>query len=588
MFRYLHNDRGIALLSVMAVMAVLVVVGSLLLGMSSSESRIVYNYGNNHRAFYLAEAGADLAVKEWKKYVDSLPVVYDADGFPTVAVDANIGDFLNSLDHKISLPPTDAGRNVSGNPRYELEKRIRNSYALDDNSPMVWVAYAANPDSGTLEPVAALNLTVTGNYDDVTFEQRVQLYYDSNGQVDSYKGTRDITISKTPVEGVAVSPASLFLVAGGEPGTLTATVSPHTASNKKVTWISSNTGVATVVNGVVTPVAPGSATITVRTVDGGFTAVCAVTVSSAIIPAKSITLSKHNLTMTANVGSYLLIATVAPEQATVAWSTSNPSVAVVSNTGWVTAKSAVGTAVITVASVADPGIKDTCAVKVVAPNYVPPGGTFTGPAVLDNLIDTTIITATDDLYVTGYVLVKNNGVLDVSSADVFSVGTNFTAENNSGTTINNVQNIAIGQNFTVKNNADTTISNVQNFTVGSDLNLSNNGEVGFNGVDTIRIGGDFELDNNGEVAFNNVGTLIIEGDFTLENNTTVIFRNTPAVIIKGNLAFYNNSVLRVAGGNTVIILYGAYNSASHFQVASGATLRIYDESTPPALLFKKP
>lgn len=588
MFIYLNNNRGIALLTVMAIMAVLVVVGSLVLSMSSSESRVVYDYGNNNRAFYVAEAGADLAIREWKNYIDSLPVVYDEDGYPVVAVDANIGDFLNRLDHKIGLFPTDPGRNVSGNPRYEMEKRIRNSYALDDNSPLVWISYAATPDSGTLAPVAALNLTVTGNYDGGAFEQRVQLYYDSNGNVNSYKGSKEITISKVAVEGVTVSPASLFLVAGGEPGTLTATVLPHDASNKKVTWSSSNTGVAIVDNGVVTPVAAGSATITVRTEDGGFIAECAVTVNPSIIPAESVTLDKHNLTMTTNVGSYLLTAAVAPEQATVSWTSSNPPVAEVSNTGWVTAKSVVGTAVITLASVANPDIKDTCTVNVVAPNYVPPGGTYPGPAVLANLIDTTVIIATDDLYVTGYVIVKNNGVLNVGSADVLSVGTNFTAENNSTTTINDVQNIAIGQNFTVLNNADTTISNVQNFTIGSDMNLSNNGPVDFNNVNTIRIGGDFNLDNNSEVNFNNVDILIIESDFTIANNTTVTFRNTPTVIIKGNLIFYNNSVLRIAQGDTVITLHGTYNSTSHFQVASGATLTIYDESTPPVLLFKKP
>jgi hypothetical protein len=60
--------------------------------------------------------------------------------------------------------------------------------------------------------------------------------------------------------------------------TLVATVLPTNADNKKVTWSSSNTDVATVTNGIVTPVSLGTSTITVTTVDGGKTATCDVTV----------------------------------------------------------------------------------------------------------------------------------------------------------------------------------------------------------------------------------------------------------------------------------------------------------------------
>lgn len=63
--------------------------------------------------------------------------------------------------------------------------------------------------------------------------------------------------------------------------TLHATVAPANAANRAVTWASSAESVATVADGVVTPVAEGTTTITVTTVEGNFTATCTVTVKPA-------------------------------------------------------------------------------------------------------------------------------------------------------------------------------------------------------------------------------------------------------------------------------------------------------------------
>lgn len=77
---------------------------------------------------------------------------------------------------------------------------------------------------------------------------------------DTGGGTGGYTI---PVTGISVDPTTMTLTAGGETGKITATITPANATNKSVTWSSSNTGVATVSSsGVVTPVAAGTATIT--------------------------------------------------------------------------------------------------------------------------------------------------------------------------------------------------------------------------------------------------------------------------------------------------------------------------------------
>ena len=81
------------------------------------------------------------------------------------------------------------------------------------------------------------------------------------------------------VTGVTLSESSGTLTEG-QTKTLTATVAPANAGNKSVTWSSSNTAIATVNSGLVTAVSEGTATITVVTVDGGFTDTFTLTVQA--------------------------------------------------------------------------------------------------------------------------------------------------------------------------------------------------------------------------------------------------------------------------------------------------------------------
>ena len=88
------------------------------------------------------------------------------------------------------------------------------------------------------------------------------------------------TAYATLVNEVSLDKTELALTVG-DTQTLTATITPNDANNKNVSWSSDKPSVATVdENGKVTAVAVGTANITVRTVDGGKTAVCAVTVTA--------------------------------------------------------------------------------------------------------------------------------------------------------------------------------------------------------------------------------------------------------------------------------------------------------------------
>ena len=176
--------------------------------------------------------------------------------------------------------------------------------------------------------------------------------------------TCEVTVNAKvyPVTGVTLDKTSYEMTEGDEL-TLTATVSPENATNKNVSWSSSNTSVANVDNGKVTALKAGTATITVKTEDGNKTATCEVTVNAKVYPVTGVTLDKTSYEMTEG-DELTLTATVNPENATnknISWSSSNTSVATVNN-GKVTALKA-GTATITVKT-DDGGKTATCEVSV--------------------------------------------------------------------------------------------------------------------------------------------------------------------------------------------------------------------------------
>jgi uncharacterized protein YjdB len=209
----------------------------------------------------------------------------------------------------------------------------------------------------TVGPDNATDKTVTWSTSDANIAT-----VDGNGKVNAVKaGTSTITAKagdKTatclvtveklviPVSSVSLNKTSLTLTEG-ESETLTATVDPDNATDKKVSWISSNTKIATVdSDGKVTAVKAGSATITAKA--GDKTATCSVTVEKLVIPVSSISLNKTSLTLTEGE-SETLTATVNPDNATdkkVSWSSSNTKIATVDSDGKVTAVKA-GSATIT-------------------------------------------------------------------------------------------------------------------------------------------------------------------------------------------------------------------------------------------------
>ncbi len=217
--------------------------------------------------------------------------------------------------------------------------------------------------TATVLPVDATNKSVTW-----TSSNNAYASVDANGVVTAIDGesatitvttdeggftaTSIITINPggPSVESVSLDQDSLPLKVG-ESAQLYETILPLNAADKSVTWASSNTSVATVSNGLVTAIAEGNATITVTTVDGDYTATSSATVSIVFIPETGVILDQATLALNVG-GSAQLKETVLPANATdksVTWSSSNESIATVSNTGLVSAISN-GNATITVTS----------------------------------------------------------------------------------------------------------------------------------------------------------------------------------------------------------------------------------------------
>ena len=242
-----------------------------------------------------------------------------------------------------------------------------------------WVSVSAGSSftiTPTVLPANATNKTLTWTSSNTSVAT-----VNSNGVVTA-KGEGSAQIKATSTNGkvatcsVKVTAASVAVtsvtfdktwvsVSAGNSFTITPTVAPSNATNKNLTWTSSNPSVATVSNGVVTGVSEGSAQIK-ATASNGKVATCSVKVTAATTAVTSITFDKTWVAVAAG-NSFAITATVAPSNATnktLTWTSSNPSVATVNSNGVVTGISA-GSAQIKATS--SNGKVATCSVKVTAP-----------------------------------------------------------------------------------------------------------------------------------------------------------------------------------------------------------------------------
>ena len=288
---------------------------------------------------------------------------------PSVATVSNGGLVTAVAEGSTEITASAGGKKASC--KVTVSKKVVEVSSVELNKTELSLAKGASETLiATVNPADATNKTIIWDSRDASVAS-----VDGDGKVTALAGgttvitamasgkvaSCTVTVS-VPVESLSLDQTSVTL-AENESITLTATVGPADATDKTVTWSSSNPAIATVEDGKVTAIKEGSATITAKA--GEKSATCQVTVKKSAIPVESISLDQTSLSLISGE-SERLTATVKPDNATdktVTWSSSNTSVVDVDQRGEVRAYES-GTAVIT----AKAGDKSaTCTVTVTVP-----------------------------------------------------------------------------------------------------------------------------------------------------------------------------------------------------------------------------
>ena len=194
-----------------------------------------------------------------------------------------LGDLTTTLGDSVKYTPTITTENTTltggtVNQAYTAALGVEGttpitwSLAEDNNMPPGLTLNSNGTITGTPTAAGTYSFTVTATNDYGSDSKEFTLTIDQQGTIH--------------VTSVTLNKSETTLTVGGTE-TLTATITPSTATNQNVMWTSDNEAVATVDNGVVSAVGSGTAIITVTTADGNYTAVCTVSVTPYIPPVPS-------------------------------------------------------------------------------------------------------------------------------------------------------------------------------------------------------------------------------------------------------------------------------------------------------------
>ena len=280
----------------------------------------------------------------------------------------------NDLENKVMITGITLNKTTLSLPKgssFTLSATVAPSNAT--NKSLTW--WSPNPSVATVSESGVVTAVELG-----------EVYIYAEAKDGSGKRASCVVTVTEPVKvtGITLNKTNLTLTQG-DLCALSPIVTPSNATDKTVTWMTSNSDVADVYSsGEVYAAGVGTATITAIANDGsGKTATCTVTVEAPPVKVTEITLDQTSLTLKED-DRYTLSATVAPDDAAdkkVIWSSTNPDVARVSASGVVTALKA-GTATIKAIANDGSGVNAICSVTV-TPSEYNASGVYNGHDYID-------------------------------------------------------------------------------------------------------------------------------------------------------------------------------------------------------------
>lgn len=319
---------------------------------NASNKKVVYTSSDESVAIVSAE-GVITAVSQGTATITCEAQNHPEENYDTCVVTVNAAPVVHV--NEIRMTPAELSLGVGQSSTLSVEILPNNaadkSVTWSSSNPSV-----ATVSNGRVTGVKEGTTVITCTTNDGGLTATCEVTVTNN-----YVAVTSVTLNKTQAE-----------IKVGEKVNLVATVGPENATDKTITWTSSNAAVATVNNGEVTAVKAGTAIITAKA--GNVTATCEVTVKEdtpVVVHVTSLSLDKTSEEM--KVGeSIKLNVTVNPSDATdkgVTWSTSDESIAGVTQSGVVVANKE-GSVTITVTS-NDGGIKATATITVKAEHVNP-------------------------------------------------------------------------------------------------------------------------------------------------------------------------------------------------------------------------
>jgi len=191
----LKDSRGIALLTVMIIMSVILIILSLLFNMVIQERLMTNDYTDRKQAYYIAEAAADQAINTFIEFINDL---HDDNTYVTFTTSTenikvninNPGDYANSFQYKL-----DNGTDSAGNPRYDMEKKFRDALGTNDIS-IQYTGFSGCDSNGYLHDYddesarayGTLTINIEATYRGEVYPYQLRLRFCRHGAVYEYKG----------------------------------------------------------------------------------------------------------------------------------------------------------------------------------------------------------------------------------------------------------------------------------------------------------------------------------------------------------------------------------------------------------------